>query len=167
MKKIAFLGVISLLLFACNAKLTTDEIVAKINSSSDLKENVTETVCGAITYQLDGDEVCKYYVETYMGDGGSESTCYFADGKLIMCEYYTFYDGPMELEDGTYSAGGEAIGSNYKFYYEDGKLVKCIKDDADYTNQIGDMDPDPTYIYEEAMKIAKEVGKTESEILCY
>lgn len=167
MTKSIFFGVIVLLItFSSCSNQSTDKIVADIDNSKDLQENVTQTICGDITYKLDGDEVRKFYIERYMGDGGEEMTAYFAENKLIFCNYYSFYDGPMENEDGTWTNGGEAIGSVYEIYFEDEKMVKCLKDGVEYSN-FKDIDPEPKYLVEYAKEIAKLVDDTESEYLCY
>ncbi|MBN2890798.1 MAG: hypothetical protein JXL97_02935 [Bacteroidales bacterium] len=165
MKKI-ILGVLVLFLFSCSGeKLTTDEKVQQIKDGTNYISNETETVCGTIYFAIDEEEqdVRIASVEYYMGDGGSDVTFYYWDNELIYCEYYSFYDGPMENENGTWTPGGEAVGNTYTIYYKNGKMEKFLKEDVE-TSDFEYIDPD--YLYEMSKKIVLLVGDTESEILC-
>jgi len=166
--KYIFLGVIALFLFSCSGeKLSTDEKVAQLKNATNYTNNTTETQCGTILYAIEEQDVKISSYDTYMGDGGSEVSFYYWDNDLIFCEYYSFYDGPMMNDDGTYSQGGEPIGSKYKIYYKNGKMDKCLKDGVVFTDFEEGYDPDTKELYEMSKKIILLVGNTESEILCF
>ena len=166
MKKI-FLGVIVLFLFSCaGEKLTTDEKVAIIKAGTNYTSNKTETVCGIIDFGIDGKDVKIAIFDTYMGDGGSEVSFYYWNNELIYCDYYSFYDGPMMNEDGSYTTGGEAVGYRYKIYFKKGKMEKCFKEDIEFSDFEEGYDPDTKKLYEVSKKIVLALDDTESEILC-
>jgi hypothetical protein len=165
--KYFFLGVIVLSLFSCSGeKLTTDQKVAEIDAATNYTNTNTETVCGTIYFSLDGKDVVHASCDTYMGDGGAEASFYYCDNELIYCEYYSFYDGPMMDENGTYTDGGESIGNRYKVYYENGEMEKCLKDDVEFSDFEDGYDPDPEYLYETSTEILLAVEDTESKVLC-
>ncbi len=168
-KNIIFILVITLLFSCSSDKKSTDEIVKEIKNGNNLTEVITKTSCGDIVYKLDGKKTRHFFCDSYMGDGGVELNCYFEGNKLIYSEYYSFYDGPMQLEDGTFTSGGEAIGDKYKLYFENEKLVKCLKNDelvTDLNTEEPDYDPDTSKLVVFAKKVKKIINTTDSEVLC-
>ncbi len=167
MKKFLFLSIIAGFIVSCSSdKPDTDKVVNEIKNAKNFTENITNTTCGDIKFTLEGNKIRHFYCDSYMGDGGWELNCYFYDNELIYCEYYSFYDGPMELEDGTFSTSGTAIGSKYKIYFEDENFAKCFKDDVETAELKPDYDPNPEKLVEFARKVTKAINTTDSEIMC-
>lgn len=169
MKNYSFLIIIVFFLFSCGEKKSTDEIVKEIKSNSSLKEVETITMCGDIVYNLEDDEIKHFKIDYYMGDGGAEFDCYFYNNELIYSEYYSFYEGPVMNDDGTYSEGGETIGDKYIYYFENEKLQKCIKNGEEITEfnpDAPDYDPEPEKLIKFAANVKDEMNNEDSEILC-
>lgn len=168
MKKSVYLyTVFTLVVLSCSQEqLDTSKIIATIDAAKNYKITKAEGNCGEIEYKYEGDKIRKIYADTYMGDGGDKITCYFWDDELIYCHIYSYYDGPMQKEDGTFTMGGEAVGSKYKLYYANGKLAKYLKDDVVFTDIDSDQAPNPDKLYKNSKKIVESPENVKTEIIC-
>lgn len=160
------------LLFSCSTdEKSTETIVAEIKSGVNLTEEFTETLCGDIIFKTDDNEIRYFYCDMYMGDGGSELSCYFQKGKLIYSEYSMFWDYPVTQNDanGDPYTEWETSAQNYQLYFNNEKFVKCIKDGVEITNlnfDEPDYDPNPSDLVDFAHKVVNAINSTDSEVLC-